>query len=842
VAVEPRNAAWPGRLLRAARTLVLLSGTWLALAVLCAPAQARVEKVPTKAGGPEVTVGLQPPEQQYYWDAGGKYTGLGTAGAANTAVASFGDYRNHEVGEVVHETSVNTYAIYWDPSDYYHDDWQGLIDGFLANLGESNGALNSVFAVDGQYTDTTNKPAATRSRFRGAYTDTHPYPESGNCEDPEPHPWDVGVPFLEGSTTIVCLTDTQVKTELQRFLRQREEEHLPLTRGMDTIFYLLTPPGVTVCLNQGGESGGRCSTFHGKAKEIAEYEEKRANYPEEKEKYEEEFEKYTKEKTKYEKNKENYTKKGEVDPEEPPTAPVAPVVPVAPASYANYQESFCSYHGVIGNGASAILYGMIPWTAGSDGDWDLSEEAPGVACQDGGFQPTQRAKLREPQEKEREQPESLKEKEELAEAPAKEKREHQEAREEGLAKAHDEEPNQLGGVGPDGSYDHGLPDLIINQIATEQQDIVTDPLLNGWQDSEGNEVTDECRNFFASTTGSAAANPYTKAGKLANQSLGATYYLNDAYNLAAAQRAHPGKEYPGLPFPGIPCLNGITLEPLFTAPNVVRGGETVGFDGMESIITLGSADKFSNGSPAKNYATYTWNFGDGDRGDTTPEVSGFAPGAPACEEPWLSTCAASVYHTYRYTGTYEVTLTVKDVANHVATATRYVTVEGEPWPETPSKSSPPPTSTSGSAPPGTTASATAAPATTSNSSGLAATAAIASKTLPSVLHGGLAVKYSVNQQVAGHFEILLAAATAHHVGLNGATVTGLAKGTPAQIMIGKAILDTTTGGAGTIKIKLGQVTAKRLGRLGRVTLMLRLIVHNSKGQTATVLTTANLGP
>lgn len=836
MAVLPRIAALLGTAPARAWALAVLVGTTLSLAGAPATAQARVEKVLTKGGGPEITVGLQPREGQYYWDAGVKGTGLNRGGAVNGAISSFGNAEGHEV---VHAGAVNTYAIYWDPSDYYHGDWQGLINGFLSNLGESNGALGTVFAIDGQYTDTTNKPAATRSRFRGAYTDTHPYPESGNCADPEPEPWEVGVPFLEASPTIVCLTDAQVKAELERFLKQREEEHFTLSKGMGTIFYLMTPPGVTVCLDQGGASG-HCSTFDGKPREIAEFEEREGNYPEELEKYEEEKAKYEKELKTYEANKENFTKKSESDPETAPVAPKKPSKPVEPASYADYKKSFCSYHGVIGSGSNAILYGMIPWTAGSEGDFRLPEQAPGFACQDGGFEPKAKA-TGETEEKEHEKPESLKEKEEFEQAPAKQKREHQEAEEDGLAKPHDQEPNQLGEVGPDGYYDTGLADLIIGQIAAEQQDIVTDPLLNAWKDSEGNEVTDECRNFFVPATGTPTANPNTKAGSLSNQVFGRSYLLGDAYNLAAAQRAHPGKEFPGLPYPGVPCLNGVSLDPSFTVPSVVKGGESVGFDGMESVITLGSSDKFSGGSPARNYATYTWNFGDGNRGDSTPEVSGYAPGAPACEEPWLSTCAASEFHTYKYTGTYEVTLTVTDVAGDRATATRFVTVEGEPWPETPGSSTSPPVSTSGSAPAGATAPATGASTTGAKSGGLAATATIASKTLSSVLRSGLAVRYTVNQQVAGHFEVLLAAAVAHRVGLRGSTVAGLAKGTPPQIMIGKAILDTTAGGGGTIKIQFGKVTAKRLRRLGKVTLMLRLIVRNAKAQTATVLTSASLG-
>ena len=65
-------------------------------------------------------------------------------------------------------------------------------------------------------------------------------------------------------------------------------------------------------------------------------------------------------------------------------------------------------------------------------------------------------------------------------------------------------------MGPDGFYDAGLADLIINQIAVQQQDIVTDPLLTAWQDSAHNEVTDECRNFFVPTTGAVGELPKKK--------------------------------------------------------------------------------------------------------------------------------------------------------------------------------------------------------------------------------------------------------------------------------------------------------------------------------------------
>ena len=787
-----------------ARLPAVLAGTltavWLSLACLAAPADARVEEVLTKLGGPKIKVGLQPREGAYYWDGVEKLTGLPkTAPKKNLAAEHF---ESKEGNEVLH--TANTYAIYWDPQDYYHGDWQGLIDGFLANVGSAGGQLASVFAVDTQYTDRTNKPATSHSTFHGAYTDTHAYPEAGNCKDP--HPAIFGIPLL-ASTEPVCLTATQVEAELVRFIKQHEEEHQPLPKGMGTIFYLLTPPGVTVCLDE-GEANGHCSDFNGTPTEISEYEEAKNRYPEELATWEKGDAKYKSENAK-------------------------PIEPTAPSSYVDYQKSFCSYHGVVGSGANTILYGMIPWTAGGDGDYHLSgaDQTPAFACQDGGFEPVLQPGVPVEEKERTKVSKTLLEEEELEKMTPEEKREEKEAKAAGLDKPHEQEPNQLSvGRGPDGSYDTGLADLIINQIAVEQQNIITDPLLNAWQDSNGSEVTDECRNFFApKMSGNASARQATEAGSLSNGTLGAgNYYLNVGYNIAGVARLHPGVEEPGLPYPGVVCPSGVRLEPQFTAPNTVKGGEVVGFDGMESNITLNSAFGFSKGgAPQLNYAKYTWNFG-----DETPEVTGYAPGAPACETPWLSSCAASVFHAYKYSGTYVVVLTVKDVGGDESHVTQSITVvEGEPRPGSPLSPSltPPgvsgPTGTSGASSSGTTGT------TTPGLTNPVASASVLSRSLKNVLANGLVVRYSVNQQVTGRFEVLLASSIARRIGLHGPPATGLPKGAPPQIVIGKAVLVTTKGGHGTMKIQFGKTTAARLHRLRRVSLTVRLVVRNASAKS-----------
>ncbi len=51
---------------------------------------------------------------------------------------------------------------------------------------------------------------------------------------------------MASGDAITCITDRQISEELQTFISPHG-----LQKGMGTIFYLLTPPGVTVCLAAG---------------------------------------------------------------------------------------------------------------------------------------------------------------------------------------------------------------------------------------------------------------------------------------------------------------------------------------------------------------------------------------------------------------------------------------------------------------------------------------------------------------------------------------------------------------------------------------------------------------
>jgi hypothetical protein len=655
---------------------------------------------------------------------------------ANPAAASFA---NASGDPVLHGTKV--FAVYWDPATRYHKEWQTLVNGYLQGVGADSGLASNIFASVGQYRDKSDQPAFYRDTFRGAYTDTHKYPTAG-CTDPRA--------LLVGALT--CVTDAQLQEELKTFISQHG-----LPTGMEIVYVMLTPPGVTLCLDG---AATHCSDFT----------------------------------------------RSKVEEEE------------GEFQSASYKNSFCSYHADINpskspiGDASTVLYAAIPWTAGGLGDDYIAPQSPAFECQDGGFNP-----VSEPiEEKEQPRERNAEEIKKFGEGDKEEK----EAIEEEilLEEPHQQEPNQAAGRSESGFFETGLADLIINQIAVEQQNTITNPLLNAWQDSARNELSDECRNFFASGDlgGSFAANKNTDAGTLFNETIGGQkFYLNNTFDLAAQKEGV-----------GAPCVGGVNLAARFTAPNPVNAGDIVGFDGMESRVQLSVGDGFApDGKQRTTYATFTWDFGDG-----SPTVSGYAPGAPLCEAPWLSPCAASIFHSYQYGGIYQVTLTATDIAGNVTSVTHPVTVAGPPPPV--------PAEPGSSTTPGTGASVVPAPVPAP-----VAAAAIMSKSLKSVVKKGLVVRYSVNEQVAGRFEVLISRSVAKHLGITGPAATGLPAGSPPEIVASKALLITTKGGRSTVTIPFSKRTSGRLHHTHKLTVTLRLIVRNAASHSpasTTVVTAATL--
>lgn len=722
-----------------------------------------------------------------------------------TEIETFGNPEGHPV---VHSAPA-TYVVYWDPNDLYRAEWQSLINGFLANLGANVGepAFNTQFLAAGQYSDSSGKPAAVASVFHGAYTDTKPYPLAAGCTDPDP--------LTIGQIT--CLTSSEVQTQLESFIAEHD-----LPKGMNTIYYVLPGPGVTVCLDAGAT---HCSDYSG----------------------------------------------GETG--------------------ASYKNSFCSYHAAAGTGANTVLYAVVPFavTGGLAYNWE-SPQKEEDACQDGGWNPTgehgeekehahheareaaeakERAEIeatkeaaskrlkeiRETRKADEAEAKSEEETEEVREAASRESQEVEANRElklaeirqksakeltviaekEALEEPHVEEPHQDAAGSFYGELSTGLADLMITQVGLQQENVVTDPLLTAWQDSNGNEVTDECRNdfvpFAGGIGGSVTANAGTLAGSLSNQVLYQNaYYLNDIFNMAH-YKAGPT----GLPFsPSVPCVGHVDLVPKYTAPNAVNVGEVVGFDGMESVISLDWAGLTLTSKG--RYATYHWNFGDG-----TPEVSGYAPGAPACTAPWLAPCAGSVFHTFNAGGAYKVTLTVEDVAGNTASVTHEITVVGSAAAAASSGSTTTTNTTT------TTSVTTATTSTTASAASIVypppkIKAVPMSSSLTTAVKTGVALRYAVNEQVAGVAEVLLNAKTAARLKVKGPVAVDLPAGFPRSILIGRAVVDTQRGGKGSVRLSFSKANDKALevSQVAKLNLTLRLVVHNASrtGPATTSLLTS----
>lgn len=611
--------------------------------------------------------------------------GVNTRGVPNVEAKAL----KYHGGPVLPES--DTYAIYWDPVVAYHNDWMTLIDGYLHDVGADSGLLTNIFSLNGQYTGGGGTRATYNSTFRGAYTDTDPYPTSGNCKEPKGQP--------------TCLTDAQIRAELTHFIAENK-----LPRGVGVVYFVLTPPAVTVCTDQGEK--GNCS--------------------------------------------DSVNEKEEEAKDTPGTAASA--------------TGFCGYHSAIEPTAvSPIVYGVQPWVAGHAGhilvSVPVNTQLPtgaALACQN-----QQRLV----------------------------------------------EPNQNASVSRFDGYEAGLADIIINNLSILQDDIVMDPLLNAWyQDSSAThfEQSDLCKGMFSPTASEEFPKvpETTHALTLTNQTInGHRYYLQ--WGLSSVGISS-GK--------GITCWEGTELLPHFTATNKVNGGDIVAFDANESGMSLDA--NITELKPDEPYTApvYKWDFGDG-----SPVVSGASK--------------ASVFHSYTYGGNYTVTLTVTDSGGNTASVANVIPVAGPPAPGSGSGSGKGGGGTAGSSATGATTTATPAVKPV-------ASTAVASKSLRKVLKSGLIVRYSVNEEVAGQVEVLLAASLAKRVGIHGKPAKGLESGVPPQIVIANAILVTTKGAHGQLRIRLPKSVRAKLAKLGKLQLMLRLVVRNAahtNPQTATVLSTVTLG-
>jgi hypothetical protein len=144
-------------------------------------------------------------------------------------------------GPVIH--SNETFALTWD--DQQHSNYAAnYVEHFLKDVADGSGTLTSPYAITSQYTGADQSTGAAgragnASIYGGSSKDGHSYPANG-CQFS-------GTSSFHGSND-VCLTDIQIKTELESVVSGLGR----VQPGYTPVLVLLTPPGVETCLDSAG--------------------------------------------------------------------------------------------------------------------------------------------------------------------------------------------------------------------------------------------------------------------------------------------------------------------------------------------------------------------------------------------------------------------------------------------------------------------------------------------------------------------------------------------------------------------------------------------------------------
>jgi PKD domain len=165
-------------------------------------------------------------------------------------------------GGVMHHSE--TFALTWDPNRWYPAGTRDYLEQFLQDVANGSGTLSSPYAVTSQYADGTPDSvdsantigrAENSSLYGGACID-YGNPGGYTCQFGDTTGTGVGQDYPANGCTPsageqVCLTDAQLQTELTMHLERTELLNY-LEPGYTPLLVLLTPPGVEICLDSGG--------------------------------------------------------------------------------------------------------------------------------------------------------------------------------------------------------------------------------------------------------------------------------------------------------------------------------------------------------------------------------------------------------------------------------------------------------------------------------------------------------------------------------------------------------------------------------------------------------------
>jgi hypothetical protein len=161
-------------------------------------------------------------------------------------------------GPVLH--SNHAHLIFWEPSGSgltFDPGYEALMEQFLRRVAGDDHQPTNVYGVTGQYTDAQG-PAAYDSTYGGAVVARDRLPGNGCVEPP-----------VTGPGWTVCLTDKQLRTEIEHVVRA---DHLPT--GPTDVYFLVTPKGLGSCTDAGstscalgGSVGGYCG-YHTESPDV----------------------------------------------------------------------------------------------------------------------------------------------------------------------------------------------------------------------------------------------------------------------------------------------------------------------------------------------------------------------------------------------------------------------------------------------------------------------------------------------------------------------------------------------------------------------------------------------
>ena len=135
-----------------------------------------------------------------------------------------------------------THVIFWQPSGSnlaFDPGYRPLVGRFLHDVALASHSTHNVFALMGQYADSSGRPAAYVSRYGGAVLDTDKLPAT-QCTEPP----------VAGPGWTICLTDAELQSEIEHVVHAR---HLPTTQH--DVYFLVTPRGLGSCMGSAATSG-----------------------------------------------------------------------------------------------------------------------------------------------------------------------------------------------------------------------------------------------------------------------------------------------------------------------------------------------------------------------------------------------------------------------------------------------------------------------------------------------------------------------------------------------------------------------------------------------------------